>query len=91
MTYILLINKGNKTMEKQALIEVLSKGQHLVDFTKKNGERVQRVVTGDPALIPEFNPKTDRVTKQSETTVRVWDVKNLKFISLLPENVISTN
>lgn len=78
-------------MEKQALISILSSGSHLVDFVKKSGEQVQRTLTLDPALVPNFVPKTDRITKQSETTVRVWDLKNSKFISLLPENVISSN
>lgn len=78
-------------MNKETLISVLSQGSHLVEFTKKSGERVARVLTLDPALVPEFVAKTDRITKQSETTVRAWDVKGLKFCSIIPANVISHN
>lgn len=78
-------------MNKEQLIQILEVGFHLVEFTKKSGERVARVLTLDPAHIPEFVPKTDRITKQSQDVVRAWDHDNQKFCTVIPKNVISSN
>ena len=74
-------------MQKQAIIEKLAQGSHLVTFTKKSGDVTSRELTLDPNLVPRFEAKTDRITKQSESTIRAWDLTSLKFISLIPENV----
>ena len=74
-------------MQKQQLIQLLSKGSHTVTYVKKDGTKTVRMVTMDPALVPEYTPKTDRVTRQSLDTVRVWDLGKEAFISLIPENV----
>ena len=74
-------------MEKQLIISKLEVGSHLVTFTKKDGSVSTRNLTLDPTLVPAFEPKTDRVTRQSLDTVRVWDLDNGKFIALIPANV----
>ncbi len=78
-------------MKIETLKTVLSEGCHLVEFTKKDGTRTARVLTLDPKWVPEFEPKTDRVTKQNASVVRAWDVDNKKFTSVIPANVISHN
>lgn len=78
-------------MKINELKQRLSEGFHLVEFTKKSGERVARVLTLDPTLIPEFEAKTDRVTKQNAGVVRAWDVDRKKYCSVIPANVHSTN
>jgi hypothetical protein len=88
---LICVIKGEINMNKEQLVAILSKGFHLVEFTKKSGERVARVLTLDPNLIPEFVPKTDRITKQATHTVRAWDHDNQKFCTVIPENVFSSN
>lgn len=78
-------------MNKQQLVATLSTGFHLVEFTKKSGERVARVLTLDPTLIPAFVPKTNRSTKQATHTVRAWDHDNQKYCTVIPEFVHSSN
>ena len=68
---------------------LLGKGYHMVTFTKKTGEVVTRSLTRDPEIMPAFIPKTERVTVQSEKTVRAWDGHNHKFCAVIAENVIS--
>jgi len=79
--------KREISMEKQMVEMVLANGSHLVTFTKKDGTVCTRNLTRDPLLVPDFVPKTDRITKQSLDVVRVWDLDNEKFISLIPKNV----
>ena len=75
----------------KTLSEALSVGCHLVEFTKKSGERVARVLTLEPGRVPEYDPKTDRITKQNPGVVRAWDVDRKKFCSVIPANVHSMN
>ena len=65
----------------------LANGSHLVNFTKKDGTVCARWCTMDPAIVPNFVPKTDRITKQSLDTVRVWDMEKGAFISLIRANI----
>ena len=74
-------------MQKQQLIELLSKGSHTVTYVKKDGTTTVREVTMDPTIAMVYSPKTDRVTRQSLDTVRVWDLGKESWISLIPENV----
>ena len=67
----------------------LATGSHLVAFTKKDGTLTQRKVTLDPTLYPVFEAKTDRITKQSPETIRVFDLDKGSFISLIRKNIIS--
>ena len=69
----------------------LREGIHLVEFTKKNGDRVARVLTLDPTVVPVFEPKTDRITRQNAGVVRAWDVDRKKYTSVIPANVHSMN
>ncbi len=74
-------------MQKQQLEQLLSKGSVVLNYVKKDGTPTVRRVTLDPTLIPTFEPKTGRVTKQSLDTVRCWDLQKLGWISLIPANV----
>lgn len=65
----------------------LQNGSTFVTFRKKDGTVAVRELTLDPTLVPVFEPKTDRITKQSPDTVRVYDLTTDKFISLIPANV----
>jgi len=79
--------KEYNMMNISQIQQKLSKGSTFVTFTKKSGEVVVRELTLDPTLVPVFEPKTDRVTRQSLDTVRVYDLTTDKFISLIPANV----
>ena len=73
----------------ETLKAALAVGYHTVTFTKKTGEVAIRKVTRDNSIIPVFQPKTSQQRNQTDKTVRAWDGDNLKFVSIIPENVIS--
>ena len=73
----------------ETLKALLSNGYKTVTFTKKTGEVAIRRVTRDNSVIPVFQPKTSQTRVQTDKTVRAWDGDNLKFVSIIPENVIS--
>ncbi len=76
-------------MTHEELKALLTEGYKTVTFTKKTGEVAIRKVTRDNSVIPVFQPKTTSQRNQSDKTVRAWDGDNLKFVSIIPENVIS--
>jgi len=77
-------------MNKQELKATLASGFHLVEFFKKSGERTARVLTLDPAHLPEFSEDA-RPKKEPAEYVSAWDFKNQKWIALNPHKVISSN
>ena len=76
-------------MTHDELKALLTEGYKTVTFTKKTGEVAIRKVTRDNNVIPVFQPKTSQTRVQNDKTVRAWDGDNLKFVSIIPENVIS--
>jgi len=76
-------------MTHEELKALLTEGYKTVTFTKKTGEVAIRKVTRDNSVIPVFQPKTQSQRNQTDKTVRAWDGDNLKFVSIIPENVIS--
>jgi len=76
-----------KEMNMMTFEQKLANGLHLVTFTKKDGTVCSRWLTMDPTLVPDFVPKTDRITRQSLDTVRVWDTEKQGFISLIRANI----
>jgi len=84
------MEKEMKDMTKSELKTLLSKGYHLVEFFKKDGERVARVLTLDPEFLPEFKEEA-RPKKEPVDYVSAWDVKKEGWIALKPTRVISSN
>jgi predicted polyphosphate/ATP-dependent NAD kinase len=78
-----------KNMTHEELKALPVEGYKTVTFTKKTGEVAIRKVTRDNNIIPVFQPKTSQTRVQTDKTVRAWDGDNLKFVSIIPENVIS--
>ena len=77
-------------MTKSELKAILAQGFHLVEFFKKDGERVARVLTLDPAHLPGFRDDA-RPKKEPVDYVSAWDVKKEGWIALKPSRVISSN
>jgi len=77
-------------MNKQELKATLASGFHLVEFFKKSGERTARVLTLDPAHLPEFSGSA-RPKKEPADYVSAWDVKSDKWVAVNPARVISSN
>jgi hypothetical protein len=84
------MEKEMKDMTKSELKTILSEGFHLVEFFKKDGERVARVLTLDPKFLPEFKDEA-RPKKEPVDYVSAWDVNKGGWIALKPTRVISSN
>ena len=84
------MEKEMKDMTKSELKATLAQGFHLVEFFKKDGERVARILTLDPKYLPEFKDEA-RPKKEPVDYISAWDVKKEGWIALKPSRVISSN
>ena len=72
---------------KQTLKDLLKRKVVQITFKKKDGtERVMKCTLQED-LVPIYEKKTERVRKQNDETLAVWDLEKEAFRSFLVDSV----